>query len=122
MICTIYFFFLSERKSSPYDENTRYPGLRRTNISGNPKPLYCSDGSISSEYDSDTSYKPYRKHVDESFSSNDSLKSPTVGFIDQDLNEEFLFDDFQEDQPVISNNIYENQIPITSQVTQSHKN
>jgi len=73
-------------------------------------------GSISSEYDSDTTYSPYRKHVDESFSSNDSKKSPTVRFIDlhQDLNETFLCDDIQEDQPYISNNIYENQNPIKS--------
>lgn len=114
---------LSERKSSPYDENTRYPGLRRTNISKNPKPLYCSDASISSEYDLDTSYNPYKTHVDESFSSNDTPKSPTVGFIDkhQDLNQEFLSDDLQENQAVIQSNQKEKNYNLSAVIDTSKK-
>lgn len=47
-------------------------------MDGYPKPLYDSDGTIQSEYDSDSSYNPYEKQVNESFSSNDTPKSPTI--------------------------------------------
>lgn len=81
-----------ERKLSPCGENKRYPGLRRTNIFGTSKPSYDSDSSIPSEYDSDSSYNPYNEQVNESFASNNPLKSPIIGFIDKyfDSNNEFV--------------------------------
>lgn len=113
-------FILLERKLSAYNSK-KYPGLRKANYFEVPKPLFDSDSSISSNYDSDSSYNPY-KQANESCSSNDISKSPTTGLIDQqfDFNNEFLCDDGQTNQFSVTIPDSNENRPNTSKVSQSH--